>query len=215
MTGLTIERCRDPVVIESLLAEDYYDLPVSQFSKRLLSAAGRWLALNDAVHFVTAVTSDKVAGYAFAHTLGPRLWWHFGFSSFTVFVELSRVYLKTRLVAKKASKEIGAKHPIVNQKPDSITTSQIESSHKPFAWTPPDNATAYVEMLYVRPDFRGQHVAKQLLRSAVGQMRGANVCRAEAHIDANNYASLKAFIGAGWQVQRTCDGDYFAYFQTS
>jgi ribosomal protein S18 acetylase RimI-like enzyme len=80
----------------------------------------------------------------------------------------------------------------------------------PFQWSIPDCRTAYIEMVHVDNRFRGKGIATTLLRTVVDAMRRDGVSRAEAHIDATNYASMRAFLNADWKVVRTSTRDFKA-----
>jgi ribosomal protein S18 acetylase RimI-like enzyme len=173
------------------------------------------LAKNESVLFFTASVSDEVAGYVLAHTYGPMLWREFGTSSIGTFISTTGIYLGARLhlTTWRTQQRPSDAAPI--HQPEKLDALQIEQSQAPFAWTRPDGKTAYIEMLHVKPEFRGQQLAQQLLQRVVEDIQSRKVRRAEAHIDSGNYASVRAFVSAKWQVVKRRDGDFYAYIDRS
>lgn len=72
----------------------------------------------------------------------------------------------------------------------------FDGSSNPFAWILPSCLTGCVDKLDVAHQYRGQRLGRDPLPHAPPQMRAANVCCAEAHVDASNYTSLQACVGA-------------------
>ena len=79
----------------------------------------------------------------------------------------------------------------------------------PFAWSPERPDISHVDLLVVREAYRGRGLAPRLLRRLSEEMGKQGVTLIEAHIDADNYPSLQAFLKAGWDVSRTAGGDFY------
>ncbi len=209
--SLTVLRCHDTAAVCSLLLNEYYDAPVCYFPSRLLRAAGKWLANSKQVYFMVGVVSGKRAGYVLGHTLGPRLWRIFAIRHIHLFPYTVAALLRQRALRNPSypSSRLTHARPLSSPKRcDELALPRVET---PFAWSAPELGVGYIEMVYVAEAFRGQGIAPQLLRATAGEMRQDGIRRVEAHIDSGNYASVRAFLMAGWSVIQTSTEDYVAY----
>jgi GNAT superfamily N-acetyltransferase len=206
---IKVERCHDADVLLNIFQHEYYDSPVCFFPDRLLSAASHWLIRLPEAFPLVATCETRVAGFLFGHSLGPGLWRRFSkehihlapwFATYAISRLLNR--RANRFDPRKLAGEFGAH--------DSTLIAELPANERPFTWTKPGSGTAYIDMVYVKPEFRGCGLAVRLLRTAATEMRNVGLDRIEAHIDQSNLSSVSAFLKAGWNVARASKGDFFA-----
>lgn len=210
---ITVSRCQDPALIEFVLARDYFDYPICLFSKSLLRAASRWMAKSEDVYFIVAESAGKQAGFVFANTLGKRLWRSFALRHPHLIPQLTWTLARMRLFGKAAYPHDRFAHARPRSEMEKVATLDLPQTDAPFRWSDADSHTGYVELLSVSSAFRGRQVASLMLRVLVEQMRSREVSRIEAHIDPGNYASARAFLNAGWAVEKTATDDYLTYIR--
>lgn len=215
-SSITVSRCRDCRIIERLLISDYYDSPICYFPRRLTRAAARWIAKLDAFYFVTAECSGQHAGYVFAHTLGPYLWRTFAKRHLHLLPHIALVFLRKRLRASRARHSAKPRNPASDihptAAPGQVSQIKLERVDQSFEWSPADSKTAFVDMIHVSKQFRGQGIAAKLLREVLELVTADGVSHLEAHVDATNHASIRTFQKAGWNVVQTSTGDCKAEF---
>jgi RimJ/RimL family protein N-acetyltransferase len=209
--GFTVTRCTDAPTIEQLLASDYYDFPVSHFSPSVIHAAAKWLAHSQATCFVIAHEGEQYAGFAFASTLGNQLWRQFARQHPWLAPQLLWILVQRRFRMRRRHSPPHVLHALPQADYNKIATLDIPNSNAPFEWSRPDTSIGYVELLYVPGSFRGRDVAPRLLLSLLEHLKEQGVRRVEAHIDAGNYASVRAFVKAQWTVVKSSGGDFMAF----
>jgi ribosomal protein S18 acetylase RimI-like enzyme len=207
----TIDRSRDPKVIEDILVNRYFDGPVCFFPLRLMDAAAHWLAASESVFFVVAESDGQHAGFVFSHTLGPALWRSFIGKHPYLFPYAACALIRRRLTWLRSRSYAHLAHLRPQAAPERVTELDIPKTQRPFAWSPPDASTAYVDLLSVAKPFRGRNLACSMLRKMSDDCQRRGIRRLEAHIDIHNYASVRAFRKAGWDVVETSTNDYLAY----
>lgn len=214
-TEVVVSRCRDAQTIERFLTHEYYDLPVSLFTRRMLRAAARWLATLDASYFIVADVGGQPAGYVFATTLGRDLWTTFARRHPMLAPDVLWTWARVRFLRRWKFGERDLSHAAPQSDPARVSGLEVPGTDAPFEWSEPDSRTGYIELLYVSRMFRGHNIAPLMLRAMVREMSGHGVRRVEAHIDATNYASVRAFGKAGWTVVRTSGRDFSTYIACS
>jgi GNAT superfamily N-acetyltransferase len=209
-SAVSVRRCRDANMIERFLCRDYYGPPVSYFSPKLCRSAAAWLAGLDEAFFLMAEVDGECGGYVFSHTLGSRLWRSFARTHLHLGFPLALALARIRCAWLPLGKPRSATHALPQSDSDRVRQLDLPRVPYPFAWTPPDFITGYIEMLYVAHAFRGRGIASLLLRGVVDEMQLFGVRRAEAHIDLSNYASVHAFLNAGWTAVITSTDEIYA-----
>lgn len=204
-----VQRCRDSKLIERLLLRDYYGSPVCYFPPSLCRCAAAWLAGLDEAFFLTAVVDGECGGHVFAHTLGPRLWRAFARAHLHMALPLALAVARIRCPWLRLGKRRDTSHALPLSDPGRVSQLELRRIPHAFAWTPPDSVTGYIEMLSVAPGFRGRGIAGRLLQGAVEEMRRCGVRRAEAHVDVTNYASVHAFLDAGFTAVITSSNEIY------
>jgi ribosomal protein S18 acetylase RimI-like enzyme len=207
MPVVEARRITDPAYIERVLQADAFDVPIPLFPDRLLKHAVRtYLAPSDRVFFIVGEVDGQYAGFVFAHALGVDIW---------------RVFARRALVrhpfeVARVAARIKARGWWSRLRPHSgertstpAAVPGIQALGRPFAWSK-EPGLAQVDQLFVKREFRGLRLGAIMLRTANVHMAEAGAVLAEAHVDAGNDASVKAFAGAGWDVFRADAGDYYA-----
>jgi GNAT superfamily N-acetyltransferase len=82
-------------------------------------------------------------------------------------------------------------------------------SQEVFSWST-ELPLGVIEFVYVAPPYRGRGIAPKLLRGAEEWLRSSGARRIEAHIDAHNAPSVRAFLAAGWVLTRMASHDFRA-----
>lgn len=211
MSRAVVRRCHDPATIERILREDAIDEPILSFTPSLLKrAVNDLLAPSPQVFFVTVDWDERPAGFVFGHTLGPMMWRRFARKYFTrhpaaiayVVWRLrvtrpARHWLKRR-TARRQSTGAKAAQP--------LTVPRVD---RPFSWSSSESGAGQVDQLFVRSEFRGLGLAPMLLHGIVDAMARDGVSLIEAHVDPGNFASLRAFLKAGWDAYETAGHDFY------
>jgi RimJ/RimL family protein N-acetyltransferase len=208
---IDVSRCHDSDAIALSLSRDYFDYPICLFSQRLLQTLATWMARSEHVHFIRASCADQCAGFVFANTLGRKLWRTFARENPKSFPDLLWAFARSKLFRKWSDPQARFDHARPQGQPQKIAELDLPQLDFPFRWSEPDSRTGYVELLYVSSAFRGRHVAPLMLRALADEMRPLGVRRIEAHIDPDNYASVRAFLKADWTVARTLQNDFLTY----
>jgi GNAT superfamily N-acetyltransferase len=206
-------RTRDPEEIEGILRRDAIDAPTPYFTARLLRTAVRdLLASSPDVFFVTAHVQERYAGFVFSHALGPTMWRDFArrhalSHPIDLGLMMARLYLLVPLRRRFARQTRRSDQDRTFERTQGAPIA-VPRSDTAFAWSRGNVRVGQVDMLFVRGDFRGLGVAPEMLRCVVRAMADRGVTRAEAHVDPGNYASLRAFLKAGWTGMEMSGGDF-------
>lgn len=207
-------RLRDVDAIERILKRDAFDAPIPYFPPSFLKCAvTELLAPSPDVYFVAAELNGEYAGFAFAHTLGPRLWRKFARSQLTRHpLAVAWILFRLRVLrplewrlnrltrrASPAAANVGV--------PD--RGLDVPKHPGPFTWSPERPDLGMLDQLFVAPGFRGVGIAPGLLRCVESEMAARQVTLVEAHVDSWNVASLRAFLKAGWEAYETSGRDYY------
>lgn len=209
-------RCRDPWLIEEILTRDFYEEPVCYFPKSLRRAVAHDLfAASEDAYFLTAELDGQHAGTVFGHTFGQKLWrkyarahvWRHGFALAWVVLQQRSLQPARRFAAGRLGHTARLPSRDPEGKAQRLLVPRLDG---PFRWGPDQSDIGHVDLLVIPQPFRGHGLAPRLLRTLAGEMAGRGVTRIEAHIDADNYSSLCAFIKAGWNVYRTSNKDFYA-----
>lgn len=204
-----VERCHNADVVLNFLKHEYYDSPVCFFPDRVLTAASQWLVRLPEALVLVASCETQIAGFLFGHSLGPGLWRRFAkehinlgpwFAQYAISRFLNR--RSNRFDSRNLSGTVDEREPKV--------IVGLPATERPFEWTKPGSGTGYIDMVYVKPEFRGCGLAPALLRASETEMRNAGLQRIEAHIDQSNVPSVIAFLKTGWSVARARGGDFLA-----
>jgi RimJ/RimL family protein N-acetyltransferase len=89
----------------------------------------------------------------------------------------------------------------------------VATLDRPFAWSAPGPDIGQLDQFFVCQEFRGMGLAAKLLRRVTSDMAENNVAMVEAHVDADNEASLRAFLRAGWEGFRASGGDFYVRYR--
>ena len=216
MNEAVFRRTHDPELIERILRRDAFDVPIPCFTDGFLRlATSEFLAVSEDVYFVVGEVAGRYAGFAFAHTRGPRLWRDFAASQMMrhpwavagTIAQLQKRRLSERIRrARRGRSKATAVPPLSSQV--GLETS-IEELNRPFAWSAARSDIGQLDQFFVAPEFRGKRLAEPLLRQVTDVMRNGKITMVEAHVDADNTASLRAFLRAGWRVFRTTGRDFY------
>jgi GNAT superfamily N-acetyltransferase len=209
-------RCHEAGVIEQALREDYYDVPIRYFPGPFLRRAVReLLAPSPDVYFVTAELQGQYAGFVFGHTLGQNVWRRFARANWARH-PLSIVWLlvrlrllmpfRQRLARRRRTTGAAGRAGPANH---GLTFPKL---NHPFRWSAERPDIGHIDMVFVRDKFRGLRLASQLIGYTTTEMARQGVTLVEAHVDADNSASRRAFLKAGWEVFQTAGGDYYLRF---
>jgi len=214
-------RTHDRGVIERILRADAFDAPIPYFSDALLrSAVDGLLAPSPDVYFLVAEVRGEYAGFALTHLLGPTLWRKFareqvakhpfGIGWLTIRLKVIRPLLwKMNRWAARARK------PAAQPPRDVPSPPSVRRVDRPFAWSAPSPDIGQLDQIFVRADFRGRDIAPGLLEQLKLEMAERPFTLVEAHVDATNRASLRAFLKAGWEAYETSGGDYYVCWRPS
>jgi GNAT superfamily N-acetyltransferase len=217
---IRLYRCRDPQLIETILREDYYDAPVCYFPRSLIQATAHgWFAHSSQIEFVIAEIGGQYAGFAFGHNLGPTFWKKFARAHAARHaLGLAWVLLQLRgpsVLRKRRQSQIRLEiaprsaDDVVHRRAD----MRLERRDHKFDWSPESPEVGQIDLLLVRKEFRGRGIASRLLHKIGENMAVRGVRRIEAHIDADNYNSIRSFQKAGFEVVQMSGGDHYAYRQ--
>jgi GNAT superfamily N-acetyltransferase len=215
---IRLYRCRDPLLIEMILREDYYDAPICYFPRSLIQAAARgWFAHSSEIEFVIAEVGGQYAGFAFGHNLGPTFWKKFARAHAARHaLGLAWVLLQIRgpsFLRKRRQSQIRLEITprITDDVVRRLAAMKLERRDHTFSWSPESPEIGQIDLLLVREEFRGRGIASLLLQKIGENMAVRGVKRLEAHIDANNYSSVRSFQKGGFEVVRMSGGDHYAY----
>lgn len=214
--GPVMRRCQDPVLIEKILHDDYFDAPIPYFSGALIRRARDLLASSPDVYFVTAEVRGEYAGFVFGHTLGQSMWRNFARAHLARH-PFAIAWLVFRLkVLRPLQQKLGHwlrwKGPAAEDVAANVQALRVPRLDRPFAWSAGRPNTGQVDLLFVRDSFWGLGLAPQLLGHTAAEMARQGVTLIEAHVDPWNYASLRAFLKAGWEVYQTTGGDFYVCY---
>ena len=210
---VNVSRCLDYDQIATILRRDYYDDPVPHLSHRVIKTFARnWIAARSQVYLMTAEADGTYAGFVFGHTLGPRFWRRFATHHPNLLPALGWASLKMRLAAR--TKLSAAKPPPNKSAGDDleaeIAALEISTIPQPFAWAPEGSGAGLIPLLFVDPVHRGKGVAPHLLNRLSGDMFRDGAKVVEAHIDLQNFPSVRTFLKAGFEVYRMATNDFWA-----
>jgi GNAT superfamily N-acetyltransferase len=206
-------RCHDPGAIEEILRRDYYDVPLRYFPGPLLRRAVREvLAPSPDVYFVTAEVQGQYAGFVFGHTLGQTVWRRFARANLARHpVSLARLVVRLRLLL-PLRQRFARRRAAAGRGGAAADGPAVPRLDHPFRWSPERPDVGHVDMVFVPDRSRGLGVAPRLLAFTTREMADRGVTLVEAHVDADNRASLRAFLKAGWEAFQTTGGDYYLRF---
>jgi GNAT superfamily N-acetyltransferase len=215
VADIQLRRCRNPALIEHLLSEHYFDAPICYFPRSLIRTLARgWFATSAEIYLITAEMQGQCAGFLFGHTLGPGLWrrfareqWRRHFFALLWVAVTMRVLrpLRKRLRPRCAS-------PLAHGPAAQVRALDLPQLDHPFRWSPHRPDLGCTELIFVREEFRGHGLAPRLYRFLAEEMRCRGVRIIEGHIDAYNYASVRANLKSGWEIfQTTGNGLYKRY----
>ncbi len=210
-------RCHDPVVIEEILWRDSFGVPMPYFPRSVLRTAAReLLAVSPDVYFVIAETQGQYCGFALGQTVGPTMWRKFAAAHlarhpFAILWMVVR--LKLLLPLQWRANRWLSRRRLVATDGIPATVPGIPKLDHPFAWTTSGETNraeiGQVDELFVCDTCRGKGIGPGLLTYLAWEMARGKVTLIEAHVDAGNLASLRAFQKAGWEAFLTAGGDYY------
>jgi GNAT superfamily N-acetyltransferase len=223
MAEVSFRRTHDAALIERTLRRDAFDAPIPYLTPGLLRVAVRsLLAPSPDVYFVVAEVDGAYAGFVLAHTLGPRFWRRFAreqLAAHPIAMARTVVSLKFRpLLAELRRLRPKSSTPTGGATPPSPTVGLpdgIVTLDRPFGWSDPRPDIGQLDQFFVVPDYRGRGVAAGLLRTTTAEMERSQVSMVEAHVDADNVPSLRAFIRAGWTAYRMAGGDFYVCYESA
>lgn len=205
-----VSRSDDPKLIETILRRDYFDPPVRDFPRAVVrTLSHEWIPSSPFVYVYVATAQDQYVGFIFAHTRGPALWREFARRYITRHpLGLGLTWWRMRVQSRLARRHSRA----AARRDEQTPLLPLVETGSAFRWTPATGQVGYVDLVFVSPQARGHDCARQLLTAATTGMTQDGVKLVEAHIDAMNYASMRAFSKSGWELFRTRDGDVYARF---
>ena len=196
--SVLVSRCTDYERALMILQRDFQDAPVCFFSRGLAAALARsWTRPSDDIALLNAEIDGEYAGFVLVHARGPRFWRSVVLEHPRHAARFLVAWVRTRRGRHRGPDR--ASGPVVD----------LTALNVPFKWSEKPGV-AVVEFIFVRSEFRGRGVAKALLGEAERTMQRAAASVVEAHIDFLNFASVRAFQSAGWEVFRMSTGDYWA-----
>ncbi|MGI9067130.1 MAG: GNAT family N-acetyltransferase [Pyrinomonadaceae bacterium] len=210
---VNISRCLDQELIATILRRDYFDDPVPHLSPRVIKTFARsWIASRSQVYLLTAEADGTYAGFVFGHTLGPRFWRRFATHHPNLLPPLVWASLKMKFAAKKKLSEAKTlpNPPAGDDLESEIAALEISTIPQPFAWAPEGSGAGLIPLLFVDPVHRGKGVASHLLNQLSDEMFRDGAKIVEAHIDLQNFSSVRAFLKAGFEVYRMATNDFWA-----
>ena len=207
-------RLHDGDAIEQILRRDAFDAPIPYFPRSFLKCAVReLLAQSPDVYFVAAEFKGQYAGFAFAHTLGPRLWRKFAWAQLTHHpLAVAWILFRLRVIRPlewQVAKLIRRRSSVAEVVAAPDAGIDLPKLAGPFAWSSERRDLGMLDQLFVAPAFRGLGIAPGLLRFVESEMAARHVTLVEAHVDSWNLASLRAFLKAGWEAYETSGRDYY------
>jgi hypothetical protein len=212
---IQVQRCRDPWYIEQILSEDYFDDPVRRFPTRLIHAiAHEWFAASDQIVLMTVEVEGEHAGFVFAHRIGPQLWRQWAREQFPRHaLTLAWAWVRCRLLPAVTQWQRRQQAPAVPNGRMPEWAAQLPRLGRAFRWSSDRAHTGYLDLLLVREPFRGRNLAPVLLRGLCQEMANQGVTLIESHVDPHNYASLRAFLKAGWEAFRADRNDWYLRYR--
>lgn len=214
-------RTHDHTLIERILRVDSFDAPIPYLSDAQLRRAVRdFLAPSPDVYFLVAELGRDYAGFLLAHMLGPTLWRKFArdqFPKHPIGIAWLTIRLKVvRPLRWKINRWLARpRGSSAATRRQTNSVSSVPKIDRPFAWSSARPDIGQLDQIFVRNAFRGQDIAPRLLEQLKFEMAGRHVTLVEAHIDAGNHASLRAFLKAGWEACETSGGDYYVSWRPS
>ncbi|HVF55986.1 MAG TPA: GNAT family N-acetyltransferase [Pyrinomonadaceae bacterium] len=211
--SISVERCRDPELIEQVLRRDYFDDPIRYLPENTIRTLARsWFARRSEIYFITAEVDGAYAGFVFAHTMGPALWRLFARRHPLHIPALLRAKAKMRKPSTPESRpaHVPSDAAQVEKIEAEIAALNLPVLPRPFAWAPADGRSGRIALLFTHSGFRGLGLAQHMLEGAARHMAASGVTCVEAHIDEYNISSVRAFMKAGWEVSRMSARDFWA-----
>jgi predicted GNAT family acetyltransferase len=209
---ITVQRCLDARAAAKIIRQDYYDEPMPYLTNGIIQTLARdWITGKKEVYLLTVEVDGNYAGFVFGHRLGPRFW--------RLVAQRHTRHLPALLWARVRLK-LGnrmARHPspVIEQKVEDVDAQvaalSIPALERPFSWSAAnDYRTGIIPLVFVHPDYRGHGLAQSLLKELVNRMFADGAESVEAHIDAQNLSSVRAFLKSGWEVYRMSSKDFWA-----
>jgi ribosomal protein S18 acetylase RimI-like enzyme len=176
------------------------------------------------LYFIVAYDSKEYAGFVFGHTVGKQLWRKFARAHlWSHGLDIARLLIRHRLIrtiGQAVNSWKGDSSPSEEPEPRSERGSSEAALGKlsraegfselgrPFAWS---NAldTGYISSLYVSEHKRGRGIAPALLDFVCAEMCRDGARAIEAHADAGNISSARAFQKSDFSVFRAAGGDFY------
>jgi len=178
----------------------------------MIRDASKWLAASDEVFFVAADSQGQLAGFVFSHLLGPGLWRSFLAKHLRLAPHAACAMMRRRIPYLRRRTRSKFSQVIPISAADKVASLELLKQDQPFAWSPPNSHTLYVDLLSVAQPFRGRNLATSILDVMLDEVSRCGVRRAEAHISHSNYASVRAFQKAEWKVVETSTEDLLASY---
>lgn len=208
--------CRDPATMRMILVRDYFDEPVCRFSRGVLrTLADDWASSPADVFLVTADIGGQYAGFAFGHTRSRSIWRRFYREYWSRHLAaFAWIWFRTRAIAavRRRVARRGARREYPADLAASLRQWGVMRTDKPFAWSATPGA-GRVDLLFVGESFRGRGLAPLLVKAVTDEMIARGCGLVEAHADAANLASVRAFLKAGWQAVQTASDDFHLQFR--
>ena len=215
MAQLIVQRCHDATAIERILVRDAFDEPIPYFPRGFLRYTTRvFLATSPRVYVITAELDGQYAGFALGQTYGPDMWRRFARQQLMRHpLSIARVVWQLKVVRPLGRKLRRRTHRRRSdeERPQvtPATALDVPRIDRPFAWSIGRPDTGQVDQLFVPAERRGHGLAQALLRRMASEMGRDGISLLEAHVDAWNEPSLRAFLNAGFQAWRTSGGDFY------
>ncbi len=71
-----------------------------------------------------------------------------------------------------------------------------------------NNNTAYLEALYLEPEYRGQGLSKQILHNFEAELREKNINTIQLYVFAHNLPAIRLYEKMGYTVENTYSNDH-------
>ena len=192
-----VSRCSDVNRASHILERDFQNAPVCFLSRGALQSLARtWTGHVADIALLNAEVGGEYAGFVLAQARGKRFWQSVVREHPACLGSFAVAWARTRL-RHQAGPHLAAGAPV-----------DVPVLDRPFEWSSA-SGVSMVEYLFVHSAFRGRRVAPALLLEAERQMRAAGATKIEAHIDGQNFASVRAFLTAGWDVFRMTTDDFY------
>jgi GNAT superfamily N-acetyltransferase len=195
--AVIVSRCSDVDRAIHILEQDLKDPPLCFLSRKAIESLARaWTRHVADIALLNAEVGGAYAGFVLAQARGRRFWRSVVQEHPASLGSFAVAWARTRL-RHQAGPHLAAGAPV-----------DVPALDRPFEWSTTPGVSM-VEYLFVHPSFRGRRVAPALLMEAERQMRAAGATSIEAHVDGQNYASVRAFLTAGWDVFRMTTDDFY------